>query len=111
MRVGPKDTGKKSYAMTVQIWSIIIVWLKNTAVQFILKTCKFWLWFLFLKKENQISGTVPESAGEDREVALLWRQVTCLGIGAYVRKVGVGLVLREWFRLDYITYVTLNIFF
>jgi hypothetical protein len=57
----------------------------------------------FGRKEIKSQETVPESAGEDREVALLRRQRVHLGIGDCVREVRIGLDLREWIRVDYIT--------
>jgi hypothetical protein len=47
-----------------------------------LKIIIFGFGFLFLKKENQISGTVPEITGKDHGVAILRRQVTRLRVDA-----------------------------
>jgi hypothetical protein len=64
------------------------------------KTLQFSLFLkIFLSQE-----TVPESIDEDHWVALLRRQVTRLKVGAWVHGVGVGLVLYEWIRVDYVIY-------
>jgi hypothetical protein len=81
------------------------VWSENTAVQIYFKIIFiFDLGSYFWRKKNKSQKTVPRSADEDRGVALLRRQHVCLGISACICEVRIGLNLREWIRVDYITY-------
>jgi hypothetical protein len=102
MQVGLKYAGQLPYAMTVQFGSLIIIWSENTTIQVYLKK-KFGLSSYFWRKKIKSQETVPESAGEDHD-ALLRRQHAHLGIDVCVHEVGIGLVLREWIWVDYITY-------
>jgi hypothetical protein len=104
MRVGPKNVGQvpnaydRSNLVSNQFWS------ENTAVQIYFKNnFIFGLGSYFWRKEIKSQETVLGSAGEDRGVALLRRQRVRLGINACVREVRIGLGLREWIRVDYIT--------
>jgi hypothetical protein len=91
--------------MTVQFGSLMICLDKNTVVQIIFKNFYFLVW-VPNSEERKIKSLepVPKSASEDRRVALLRRGYAYLEIGVGVRGVGIGLELREWIRVDCITY-------
>jgi hypothetical protein len=81
--------------MTGQVKSLIIFCQKTPQFRFILKTVFiFGLGSYFWRKEIKSQETVPESAGEDRGVALLRRQRVRLGISACLREVRIDLDLR-----------------
>jgi hypothetical protein len=112
MRVGLKNADQitgcndSSSLVSNQVWS------QNTTVQIYFKNIFiFCLGSYFWRKKSKSQETVPESTGEDREVALLRRWYTCLKIDVGVRGVGISLELREWIRVDYITYCKLNLSF
>jgi hypothetical protein len=91
--------------MTVQFGSLMICLDKNTVVQIIFKNFYFLVW-VPNSEERKIKSLepVPKSASEDRRVALLRRGYAYLEIGVGIRGVGIGLELREWIRVDCITY-------
>jgi hypothetical protein len=108
MRIILKNAGQftrcndSSIRVSKQVWSEI------TAIQFFLKHFYFRFGSYFWRKKTKFQKFGPENAGKDRGVALLRRQHDHLRIGVYVRVVGIGLELREWIRVDYITYYNLN---
>jgi hypothetical protein len=84
--------------MTIQIWSPINFGQKIPQFRFILKTSLFSVWVPNSKERKAnpkklylgVLGRIAESL--------------CLRISAYVCEVRIGLGLREWIRVDYITY-------
>jgi hypothetical protein len=105
MRVGLKNAGQfigcndNSSLVSNQVWS------ENASVQIYFKNIFiFGLDSYFWIKKSKFQETVPENISEDCGVALLRRQRTRLGISVCVCKVRIGLDLREWIRVGYITY-------
>jgi hypothetical protein len=74
MRVGPKNVGQVPNAYDSSNWVPNQFWSENTAVQIYFKNSFiFGLSSYFWRKKRKSQETVPESAGEDRGVALLQR--------------------------------------
>jgi hypothetical protein len=85
-------------------YTIIQIWFLETIIF-------FGFGFLFWRKKIKSQQAVPESAGEDRRVALLRRQHARHRIGVCVREERIGLVLCEWIRVDYIIYYKFKVVF
>jgi hypothetical protein len=91
MRVGLKNIGQFIGCNDSSIRVSKHIWSENITVQFIFENIFiFCLGSNFWRKKSKSYESVPEKAGEDRGVALLWRQHACLGIGVCVREVRIA---------------------